>query len=139
MAKEFKLTILETDSTFYDGNCISLVIPTSAGQYGVLAHHANMVAAIVTGTLKYTVPSGEEYIAAISGGLLKIEDNNVLVLADSVESPEEIDVNRAEAEMKIAREELLERMSYEEYRKSQAQIARAINRLKVRKKYLKEL
>ena len=43
----FKLNILAADKTFYIGDAISLIIPTTEGQYGILAHHRNMIAATV--------------------------------------------------------------------------------------------
>ena len=49
---EFKLKILEADSTFYDGNCISIIVPTSEGAYGIQANHENMIAAIIPGEIK---------------------------------------------------------------------------------------
>lgn len=132
---EFTLHILEADGVFYDGNCISLVIPTTEGLYGIQAHHENMISALVTGTVKYTTPDGEEHYAAISKGMLKVEDNDVLVLTESAEHSEEIDENRAREEAEKALEEMQEKRSLEEYQIAQARMARAINRLKVKQKY----
>lgn len=132
---EFTLHILEADGVFYDGKCISLVIPTTEGLYGIMANHENMISALVTGMVKYTTPDGEEHYAAISKGLLKVEDNEVLVLTESAEHSEEIDENRARAEAELALEEMKERKSLEEYQIAQARMARAINRLKIKQKY----
>ena len=133
--REFDLHILEADSVFYEGKCISLVVPTTEGLYGVQAGHENLIAAIVIGTVKYTLPDGSEHYAAISGGLLKVEDNDVLILAESCEHPEEIDENRLRKEREQAEEEIQSKRSLEEYEIAQARMARAINRLKVKKKY----
>ena len=132
---EFKLTILEADSTFYDGNCISIIVPTSEGAYGIQANHENMIAAIVPGEVKYTLPSGEVKIAAITGGFLKMEDNELLILAEAAEHPDDIDEKRMQEEIQLMSEELLSKKSIEEYRIAQARMARAINRLKVKNKY----
>ena len=45
--KSFKVHILAADNTFFDGECESLIIPTSNGQYGILADHANAITAVV--------------------------------------------------------------------------------------------
>ena len=132
---EFKLKILEADSTFYDGNCISIIVPTSEGAYGIQANHENMIAAIVPGEIKYTLPTGEEVHAAITGGFLKMEENELLILAEAAERPEDIDEKRMQEEIKLMSEELLSKKSIEEYRIAQARMARAINRLKVKNKY----
>ena len=78
---EFKLRILEADNTFYDGNCISIIVPTSEGLYGIQANHENMIAAIVPGELKFTLPDNEVITAAITNGFLRMEDNELLILA----------------------------------------------------------
>lgn len=128
----FTLTFLAAERTFYDGECVSLVIPTTQGHYGIQAMHSNMIAAIVPGMLKFTTPDGEEIIAAVSQGIVKAENNQVLILVDTAEKPEEIDENRARRSAEEAREALLQKRSMQEYYAAQAQMARAINRLKVK-------
>ena len=90
----FRVHILAADHTFYDGPCESLIIPAPDGQYGIWAGHANTICAIIPGTLRLRVPEGAEQIAAVSSGVVKIEDNDVLVLVDSAERPEDIDRGR---------------------------------------------
>ena len=58
---------------------------------GILAGHSNTIAALVPGAMSVTLPNGERRTAAVSGGLIKVENNEVLVLADSAERPDEID------------------------------------------------
>ena len=82
------------------------MIPTITGMYGILAHHSNMISAIVPGTLSYQLPGQPKQIAAVSAGLVKVEDNDVLILADSIERPEEIDENRACRSLAAAKEAL---------------------------------
>lgn len=135
---EFKLRILEADNTFYDGNCISIIVPTSEGLYGIQANHENMIAAIVPGEIKFTLPDNEVITAAITNGFLRMEDNELLILAEAAETPEEIDERHNLEEIQLAREELLSKQSVEEYRIAQARMARAINRLKVKSKFRKK-
>lgn len=130
--REFKIHILASDNAFYEGPCESLVVPTIRGQYGVLAGHSNLISAVASGKLSFRVPGGEEQIVAVSDGIVKIENNEVLVLVDTAERPEEIDENRARRTAEEAKEALLQKMSKQEYRSTQAQLARALNRLKVK-------
>ncbi len=132
---EFKLTILEADSCFYEGPCVSLVVSTTEGLYGVMAHHENMISALVIGEIRFTDPEGSVHVASISGGLMKVEDNEVLILVESIEDPEDIDENRVSEEQQAVEEYLQEKRSIEEYEIAQARMARAINRLKIKKKY----
>ena len=128
----FQVHILAADKNFYEGPCSSLTIPTNDGELGILAHHSNLLAAIQPGMLRYQVPGEEPCPAAISPGMVKVERNDVLVLVDSVERPEEIDAARAQRELDEAREVLLQKRSRQEHRIAEATMARAMNRLKVK-------
>ena len=125
----FNLKVLAADRPFFDGECISLVVATNDGEMGIWANHANMIAAIVPGTMRINSPEGME-IAAVSEGIIKIEDNNVLILADTIERPEEIDINRAKRAMAEAKEAILQKKSIKDYYAAQARMTRAISRLK---------
>lgn len=129
----FTLKALAAEKPLYEGECVSLVIPTISGQYGIQAMHYNMTAAIVPGLMKMTEPDGKVTIAAVSEGLIKVEDNVVLVLVDTAERPEEIDENRAKRAAVAAQEAILQRKSIQDYQMAQAKMARALNRLRVKR------
>ena len=131
MAKEFHLRVLAADRPFYEGPCVSLTVPAVDGSMGILAGHSNTIAALIPGAMSVTLPSGERRTAAVSGGLIKVENNEVLVLADSAERPDEIDANRAKRAEARAREAILQKQTIQEYKFAQATLARAINRLMV--------
>lgn len=126
----FQLHLLEADRNVYEGACEGMTISTTDGEMGILARHANVIAAVVPGRVRFHVPGQGLKTAAVSAGLVKVEDNDVLVLVDSVEWPEEIDMERAKRQADEAREELLQKKSLQEYRTAQAALARAINRLR---------
>ena len=128
----FQVHILAADRTFYEGPCVSLTIPTSDGEQGILAHHSTMIAAVQPGTLRYQVPGQPVQTAAVSPGMVKVEKNDVLVLVDAAERPEEIDEARARREADQAREALLQKKSRQEHQLAQATLARALNRLRVK-------
>lgn len=128
----FNVKILATDKAFYEGKCLSLVIPSTNGQYGILANHYNMFGAITPGFLKIKYDEEHEEVVAVSSGMFKIEKNETLILVDSIERPDEIDINRAKEAKIKAEEQLLHKMSRQEFYTTQARLARAINRLKVK-------
>lgn len=128
----FQVHILAADQTFYEGPCLSLTIPASDGELGILANHSPMIAAVKPGTLRYQIPGEEPRLAAISPGIVKVEKNDVLVLVDSAERPEDIDAVRAQREADEAREALLQKRSRQEHQIAQATLARALNRLRVK-------
>ncbi|HAL63916.1 MAG: ATP synthase F1 subunit epsilon [Firmicutes bacterium] len=131
----FHLCILAADKPFYDGECVSLVIPTDDGSYGVQAHHHNMIAAIISGTVSFQESDGKECeYAAVSQGIMKVENNDVLILVDTAERPDEIDANRAKLDAEEAKEILLQKRSLSEYREAEARLARALTRIKTKGK-----
>ena len=132
--KNFTLHLVGADRLFYEGECQSVVVPAVDGQYGVLADHANLITAIVPGELSFTVPGEKSDVVAVAGGIMKVEDNDVLILVDYILRPEEIDADRAMQEEAAAREIMLQKRSRREYRSAQAQLARAVTKLKVRRK-----
>ena len=128
----FQVHILAADKTLYEGPCISLTIPASDGERGILAHHSSIMAAVVPGTLRYQPPGQPVQLLAVSPGMVKVEANEALVLMDAAERPEEIDEARARWEADQAREAILQKKSRQEYQLAQATLARALNRLRVK-------
>ncbi|MBO4933992.1 MAG: ATP synthase F1 subunit epsilon [Clostridia bacterium] len=132
----FNLRILAADRPFYEGECAALRVQLEDGQYGVLAGHAPVVAAVVPGVMKYTLPDGNAETVYVSDGILRVNKDDVLVLTSTAERPDEIDAKRAERSMEAAREAILHRKTEEEYKQAEARLARAIARLKAKGKSL---
>ena len=126
----FTLKILAAERVFYDGACASLTVPTLDGLYGVQARHEDFILAVVPGTLTFRTDAGEETVAAVSGGVLKMEDNEAVLLADTVERADEIDERRAERAAERAKEELLQKKGTQAQRMAQQHMARALSRIK---------
>ena len=129
----FTLNVLAAEKPFYDGECVSLIVPTNDGQYGIMANHNYMIAAIVPGVLKFTKPDETVIVAAVSEGLVKVENNSVLILVDTIELPEEIDENRAKRAAEQAKEAILQKKSIQDYYSAQAKMARALGRLRAKR------
>lgn len=133
----FRLTILASDREFYNGPAQSLVIPVEDGEMAILAHHENLVLSTEIGELRYTLPDGTKVVAAVGYGFTQVMNNRVLVLVDSCERPEEVDIKRAKRAEERAKEQLRQKQSIREYSHSQASLARAMTRLRVTGKYNK--
>ena len=126
----FKLRILSAERPFFEGECESLTVQLSDGEFGILAGHQKMVAALVPGVIRFKKPGAEEEVAAAGGGMIRIADGEVLILVDSAEHPEEIDEKRAQRALEEAKEALLQKQSLTEHRIVQADLARAASRLR---------
>ena len=131
MAAVFQLDVLAASVPFFQGKCVSAVIPVTDGEYGVLAGHSNAVGAVCAGELRFETAEGEQRRAAVAPGLFKVENGRVLLLVDAAERPEDIDVNRALRAREEAEEALRQKRSMAEYQLAQGNLARALNRLRV--------
>ena len=133
---EFQCIIASSDKIFYDGPCLSLVVPAWDGEYAFMAKHQECVAAVSIGTLRVKKPDGSVVLGVCGLGLVCFEKNRAVVLVDTIERPEDIDEVRARRAKEQAEEELKEAKSQQEYNASQAALARAIYRLSARGKYV---
>ena len=136
MAKTFQLEIIATDRIFFRGECEHLVITAIDGLLGIMAGHEPLVTVLPTGELKYMVDGVWKY-AAISEGFIQVMPDKAVILADSCELPEEIDIKRAEEARQRAEELMKQKQSIVEYYQTQAALNRAMYRLKVSQKHFK--
>ena len=128
----FHARLLASDTLFFDGDCEFMVVPCTDGAMGILSHHSNMIAAVVPGELRFQPMGGPLRTAAVSAGLVKVEAGEVMLLVSTAERPEDIDVNRARRAEDAAKEALLQKKSMQEHRNAEAQLARAISRLRTK-------
>jgi len=91
----------------FEGDVDIVVLPGTAGEMGVLPHHAPLLTTLNYGVIKVRI-KGKEEIFTVAGGVAEIQPDIVTVLADAAENVREIDLNRAEAARKRA-EEVLEK------------------------------
>lgn len=115
MEKTFKVRIYEADNPFFEGEISSVVVPAIDGEYGVLANHRNVVIAIVPGTIHYTHPDGSVEYAIVSEGMMRVENNDVLILVNTAERPDEVEAIRAKEKEEELIEAKLQKKSIEEY------------------------
>lgn len=136
MAKTFHLEIIATDRIFFSGETEHLVVTAIDGLLGIMAGHEPLVTSLPTGEMKYLV-DGEWKYAAISEGFIQVMPDSSIILADTCELPEEIDIKRAQEAKERAEELLRQKQSIKEYYETQAALNRAITRLKLSQKHFK--
>lgn len=129
MASTFYLEVLTPERIFYTGPAQEVIFQAIDGLHGVLPSHEPMVTALSAGEMKYKVDD-EWRVAALGTGFAEIMPEYVIILVDTAERPEEIDLKRAELARERAEERLRQKRSLEEYYQSQAALSRALARLK---------
>lgn len=117
---------------FFDGECKQLVVPIADdGLKGFLANHENVVAPIEFGEMKITTADDEVIEAFVGSGFIEFFDNEATLVCISAELPEQIDKRRAQEAKERAEEKMRQKQSIYEFHDSQANLARAMERLKV--------
>lgn len=129
----FGLEIYAANRQFFVGRAKSLIIPVEDGQKEFLAHHVDMICAIVPGEMRFEDASGNWQTVAVSSGFVEMINNRAKLFCLTVERPEEIDIRRAEEARDRAEEQLRQKQSIVEYHRSQMALARAMTRLRVTK------
>jgi F-type H+-transporting ATPase subunit epsilon len=105
--RTFDLSVVTPDGAAYEGEAEMLIVPGDAGEIGVLARHAPLVAMLRAGEVRVK-EGGEWHTFAAGPGYFKVQQDRALVLVDDAVRAEEIDVEQARREADEARA-LLER------------------------------
>lgn len=134
--KLFHVQVVSPERVFYEDEIEMLELYTTEGEIGIYAGHIPLTSIVAPGIARFTV-NGETKEAALHDGFLEILPDKVVVLAESCEWPDEIDINRAR-EAKIRAERRL-KGSEGEINETRAEIAlrRALLRLELGEKYKK--
>ncbi len=128
MAEKFKLSIVTPDREFFNEEAEMVEFNTTEGEIGVYAGHAPLTVIVKPGVL--TVTQGETVRnAALHAGFVQILPDEVTILAEIIEWPEEIDQARAEAARQRAEERLAGRDANIDLDRAQVALMRAVARI----------
>ena len=107
MADTFDIEIATPERLLAREKAVRSQIPAKDGYIGVLPDHAALLSQLGIGALTYTTPEDHRFSVAICGGFLEINDNVVRVLTDVAERGHEIDVSKAEKDLKQAQDAMV--------------------------------
>ena len=106
MPPTFQLQVATQEGLLLSDEVTVVVVPGVEGYLGIMAHHAPLVTEIGVGELKVTHPDDSISYYAVAGGVMEVLDNRVLFLADTAETPEQIDIERAREAQQRAEQRL---------------------------------
>lgn len=131
MEKSFKVEIYTPYGKYLVTDCDYLSVKTGMGMIGILPNHAPLISTLEISKLVIK-NGGKEDSYAITGGVIHIKkDHTVVLLVDSIESKDEIDVSRALEAKERAMERLSTLSSEIDVIRAKAALSRALNRLEV--------
>ena len=125
-----QVEIVTPSRQLFSGDVQMITMPGVEGEMGVLGGHAPLLTTLNIGEIALHRADGETEYIAVSGGVVEVRPDKVIVLARSAERTEEIDIARAEAAMQDA-EEALRTRSEEERRPVEVAYRLSQLRLKV--------
>ena len=131
MAERLTLELATPTRLVVSAEADEVVVPGSQGYFGVLPGHAPLLATLGIGEVTYRIGRDEHHVA-VSGGFAEVRNDKVIILADSAETPADIDRARAERAKERAEARLSGRNQEEiDYARAAAALARALTRLQV--------
>jgi F-type H+-transporting ATPase subunit epsilon len=79
-----KIEIITPDKKVYDGDIRSVRVPGKKGSFQVLKDHAPIISTLDSGNVIMVDQDGKETILEITGGVIEVKTNKIILLADSV-------------------------------------------------------
>lgn len=129
MADTFQAQILTPTGKLFEGDVVGVQVPGEQGSFEVKVNHAPIVSTLQVGEVRVKQAAGETLRLAVTGGFVEMKENRLTLLAESAEPADEIDVERAQAALAQAKEELSGLKT--DRSEAEAALRRAKNRLQV--------
>jgi F-type H+-transporting ATPase subunit epsilon len=104
--RRFEVSLVTPEGAAYEGECEMLIVPGAAGEIGILARHAPLVAMLRAGSTRVHVHANEVLEFATGPGFFKVEQDRALALVDDAVDAREIDADRAHRQLEEAQAEL---------------------------------
>jgi F-type H+-transporting ATPase subunit epsilon len=106
--KTFEVSLVTPEGAAFEGEVEMMVVPGDAGEIGVLARHAPLVAMLKAGSTRiYRDRAAEDVLTFATGpGFFKVEQDRALALVDDAVDARHIDAERAQQQLEDARAEL---------------------------------
>jgi F-type H+-transporting ATPase subunit epsilon len=104
--RSFSVSLVTPEGAAFEGEAEMLIVPGAAGEIGVLARHAPLVAMLKAGNTRVHVTESDVHEFATGPGFFKVEQDRAIALVDDAVPAKEIDPDRAERQLEEARMEL---------------------------------
>src|SRR3954468_22523975 len=105
--KRFSVSVVTPDGPAFEGEAEMLIVPGAAGEIGVLARHAPLVATLKAGSTRVHLRQSDDVLVLATGpGFFTVAEDRAIALVDDAVQANEIDRERAEQQLETARAEL---------------------------------
>ena len=124
------LEIVTPERSIAHGEVDEVVVPGAEGSFGVLPGHTPLLSTLTVGEIEYRRGDERSYVA-VSFGFAEVLPDRVTILAQIAEASDEIDVTRAEAAVRRARERLDRPVAEMDYERARLSLLKSLVRLQV--------
>ena len=133
MADNIRLEVVTPEKQVVNDLAQIVVAPGSMGEFGVLSGHTPFMTSLNTGAIHYRDENGKDQFVFVSGGFAEALPDKVTILAESAESMEDIDVDRAKAAVERAEKRLAEDRTREkiDIARAKGALDRAVVRIRI--------
>jgi F-type H+-transporting ATPase subunit epsilon len=104
--RQFSVSLVTPDGAAYEGDAEMLIVPGAAGEIGVLARHAPLIATLKAGSTRVHVSSSEVLEYATGPGFFQVLQDRAIALVDAAVKADEIDDEKAREQLEAAQAEL---------------------------------
>jgi F-type H+-transporting ATPase subunit epsilon len=106
--RKFDVSLVTPDGPAFEGEAEMIIVPGAAGEIGVLARHAPLIATLKAGSTRVYLDRDSEDVReyATGPGFFKVEQDRAIALVDDAVLAKEIDDARAQAQLEEAQREL---------------------------------
>ena len=134
--KSFLVDIVSPSKQVFSGKVVSLTAPGTEGNFQILYNHADFLTSLTYGEIKLVIDDNTVIHYATSGGFLEVKDNKVIILAETIEKSDEIDIERSKEKLLESQKLLSEKNKNMDQNALMDSIRKAQNRIKIAEKYL---
>jgi F-type H+-transporting ATPase subunit epsilon len=104
--KEFSVSLVTPDGAAYEGDAEMIIVPGAAGEIGVLARHAPLIATLKAGSTRVHLSETEVLEFATGPGFFEVLQDRAIALVDDAVKADDIDEVRAREQLEAAQQEL---------------------------------
>ena len=104
--REFSVSVVTPDGPAYEGDAQMIIVPGAAGEIGVLARHAPLIATLKAGSTRVHVSESEVLEFATGPGFFQVLQDRAIALVDDAVEASAIDDARARGQLEAAQAEL---------------------------------
>lgn len=127
----YQLEIVTPEKKLYSGQVAMTIAKAKTGEIGIMAGHTPLVTSLGVGPVRIQ-QEGQEHLIAVIGGFMEVQPDKVVILAETAELAEEIDLERAKAAKERAEKMLRSGGEDIDFRRAEMALLRALTRLRVK-------